>query len=274
MRNFKTLNFKILTAACILSAGAALAGCAMPRHQDAIFFGTDTKVAFDVGVQPENGNTPSLTLGYKRREFVYMPLAEYGPADNLGLLEAIALGDLLRKDKKPPAKPTPKNDSKNVPPDRHAYKGSGSNTNQSDSYSVFATFGGNFNGGGDAGAKIKQVFATGIAAQIAATQGADFVRPHSPDARITNETIRMEKDGVQTRADNLTDDEAMAVYTLINSGKTGVELTGQAKTYFDAQGTPSDGGEAKQIVKALIELTDFSKSSVSQGWAKLLPAKS
>ena len=159
-------------------------GCAMPRHQDAVFFGTDTKVAFDVGIQPENGNTPSVTLGYKRREFVYMPLAEYGPAPQLGVIEAVVAGDLIRGGvASDEAGTAPTTDSeKNPVGNRHKYQGAGE-SGKKDSYSVFATFGGNFNGsttGG--GADIKQVFATGIAAQIAAQRGEEFVSTAASDA--------------------------------------------------------------------------------------------
>lgn len=167
-------------------SAAALSACSMPRHQDAVFFGTDTKIALDVGVQPENGNTPSVTFGYKRREFVYMPLAEYGPAPQTGLVESIVAGDAFRKtsvDK--PAEKADATTSDNPPGKHHKYKGEG-RSGEVDSYSVFATFGGNFSGssgqGANASARIKQVFATGIAAQIAAENGADYVNPSAPDA--------------------------------------------------------------------------------------------
>lgn len=48
-------------------------GCALP-HSDVMLFGTDSQVALDVSANPEQGNTPHVTIGYKRREFVWMPL--------------------------------------------------------------------------------------------------------------------------------------------------------------------------------------------------------
>jgi hypothetical protein len=49
----------------------ALAGCEQTKN--VMVYATDTKVAFDVSGDPTG--SPSLTLGYKRQEAVWMPLA-------------------------------------------------------------------------------------------------------------------------------------------------------------------------------------------------------
>jgi hypothetical protein len=62
----------------IVFVAIAAWGCSMVSHKDLMLFGTDTKFALDVSAAPENGGTPQFTLGYKRREFVWMPLLANG----------------------------------------------------------------------------------------------------------------------------------------------------------------------------------------------------
>ena len=133
---------RVLIPAVVL-AGVMLAGCG--PHRDVMVFGTNTKVALDVSPSPAGG-TFDFTFGFKRQEMVYMPL----------LVNA--------------------NDSKLTPnvgnngPDieKVKYTGTaGSNGAEGkDTYSVFASFGGEFSGGPSGGsAGLAQFFATGIAAQ-------------------------------------------------------------------------------------------------------------
>lgn len=255
----------------------AASGCAMPRHQDAVFFGTDTKVAFDVGVQPENGNTPSLTLGYKRREFVYMPLAEYGPAPQLGVIEAVVAGDFIRGGAASDAPGTaPGADSeKNPVGTRHKYQGDGAG-NEKDSYSVFATFGGNFNGASGGGAKIKQVFATGIAAQIAAKNGEEYVSDAAAgaskekaiaDAKNAElETKRLEaayspaafseREQLKSKIDQLSDENAIKLSTELVSKKL-IDPSDIGTLCFNIENCPefqaSDGKAARKFLRRAIE---------------------
>lgn len=272
---------------------AALTGCAMPRHQDAVFFGTDTKVAFDVGVQPENGNTPSLTLGYKRREFVYMPLAEYGPAPQLGVIEAVLAGDFIRDGKAsddPLAPSTSTYDQSgasietkpgvdadgNPIGNRHKYVGE-ADDQKKDSYSVFATFGGNFNGGTEGGgANIKQVFATGIAAQIASTRGEEFVSNAAAEAskqkavadakKAELEAKRLEaayspaafskREELKLKIDQLSDEQAIALSKEI-AAKNLVDTSDIVTSCFNLQNCPEfqpgDGAKARNFLRRAIE---------------------
>jgi hypothetical protein len=66
---------KLLISNSILFFGIIflLGACAVP-HNDVMVFGTETKFALDVSAQPQNASIPEFTLGYKRKEFVWMPL--------------------------------------------------------------------------------------------------------------------------------------------------------------------------------------------------------
>ena len=305
MRNIAKLKITFLgTAACALSA------CAMPRHQDAVFFGTDTKVALDVGVQPENGNTPSVTFGYKRREFVYMPLAEYGPAPQTGLLEAIVAGDAFRNSQaqtNAQVQMTPANSvnaqyqSPGVFPaslfaaaspqdayefledlipegERAKYMGVGEK-GQADSYSVFATFGGNFTGGAGStdgqklGARIKQVFATGIAAQIAAGQGADFVNPAAPAANAKAAAAEAKAEALahftpaalasreclRTAINGMSDDDAKALASAIPTALQ--DARGQSAAQYLASDVSTDADKARAYLRDYMWASNTSKYS-------------
>jgi len=56
-----------------------LAGCA---HNDVLVFGTDTKLGIDVETGVAQGASPSITIGYKRNEAVWMPLFVNGQGSN------------------------------------------------------------------------------------------------------------------------------------------------------------------------------------------------
>lgn len=78
---------------CIAIASALLVSACVAPHNDTLLFGTDTKVALDVGAPPENAGIPQLTIGYKRREFVWMPL--YVNARDSKVVPLIDDGDAL-----------------------------------------------------------------------------------------------------------------------------------------------------------------------------------
>lgn len=120
-----------------------LSGCATPKHSNTLIFGTNTKFALDVSV--DSTGQPSITVGYKRQEAVWMPL-------------------LANKDKE--GTPAECRDIKDCP---YLYIGKEDNTQ--DTYSVLASFGANFSGeatsptGAKAGGGLAQYFATGLAAR-------------------------------------------------------------------------------------------------------------
>ena len=58
-----------------LALAAALSGCG---HNDVLVFGTDTKLALDVTTGVSEGASPSITVGYKRKEAIWMPLLVNG----------------------------------------------------------------------------------------------------------------------------------------------------------------------------------------------------
>lgn len=137
---------------------AALTGCGVP-HNDVMLFGTDTKVALDVSAPPENAGSPQITLGYKRREFVLMPL--------LVNARDSEVADKVTDQTLADAKYT------------------GRDGNNDDTYSVLASFGADFEAGAEvqsatAGGGLAQYFATGMAARILADRGgANLVRTNT-----------------------------------------------------------------------------------------------
>ena len=49
-----------------------MSGCSTPDHTNTLIFGTNTKVGLDVSC--ETTGVPSISVGYKRQEAVWMPL--------------------------------------------------------------------------------------------------------------------------------------------------------------------------------------------------------
>lgn len=157
-----------LIATCALTG--ALTACGTVPHADTLLFGTDTKLALDVSMSPEAGGTPQVTVGYKRREFVVMPLVVNGNDSR------VIQGDAAKVNE-------PK------------YLGK-SDTSEEDTYSVLASFGADFEGGAQTGAAkagggLAQYFATGMAARILARQGgADLVNTGRAE-RIPNDVKQL-----------------------------------------------------------------------------------
>lgn len=127
----------------------ALGACANRPHNNVLLFGTDTKFALDISSEATQSSYPEVTLGYKRREAVYMPLARNGYQ--------------CREDKK----------SRKIictmetTDDKYMGKAEGDNTSAkgNDAYSVFASFGAKFDAGANSAGGLAQFFATGVAAQ-------------------------------------------------------------------------------------------------------------
>jgi hypothetical protein len=146
---------------------AFLAGCSStPEHTNTLLFGTTTKFAFDVSVDPVGG-TPDVTVGYKRHEGVWMPLQ----VNNRTKGEAI------------PAQCKKEDCSFKATETKYKENGNRDIVTE-DTYSVLASFGADFSGGANvtpAGDRpnssttgkggIAQFFATGIAAQKLAEKG-------------------------------------------------------------------------------------------------------
>ena len=149
-------RFRSVAALCWIVLGASLSGCSTtPQHTNVLIFGTNTKVALDVSQDPTSG--VGVTLGYKRQEAVWMPLlpnqAKSGNKSD-GLQPAACTAGAC-----------PKFEGK----DR---------SDQTDTYSVLASFGSKLGGGVDAQGnnaqvtgEIAQYFATGLAARLLAQSG-------------------------------------------------------------------------------------------------------
>lgn len=152
-RNWRKI---ILSATAIISA-AALNGCATPKHTNLLVFGTNTVLGLKVGADATQ--TPSIQLAYARQELVLMPLLANtsGKGADLTPCPSTAVGQ------DPPA---------NVPVNCKFIGQEG--TNDTDSYSVLASFGAKFDaettpgGTSKAGGGIAQYFATGLAARTLA----------------------------------------------------------------------------------------------------------
>jgi len=137
--------FGVVTVVLIMS------GCAI-KHSDVMLFGTNTKYGLSIAMdQPES--TPHINVGYKRQEFVWMPLVANGADSVIQNKVGTANAQDLKYIGKEPA-------------------------GKEDTYSVLASFGADFKASGAAGGGgIAQYFATGIAARkLAEVGGASLVQ--------------------------------------------------------------------------------------------------
>ena len=151
----------------ILIIAISVAGCTTP-HNDVLVFGTNTSLGVDVGVQPETGSAPQITIGYKRQEAVYMPLT-INARDS-----AFACKTWNSKESRCEKFHQLTGDAKELIA-KIKYTGTGEPWTQNsfdttgggaDAYSVFASFGGSVSGkSSEASMALAQFFATGIAAQ-------------------------------------------------------------------------------------------------------------
>ena len=159
MRSRTTLAFLSLAVIILLFT----TGCA---HNNAMFFGTNTAVGLDARADPAAGGTPTVSIGYKRQEAVWMPLMAN---------QANEAGKIV---------PGPCADQKTTNPDCH-FQG----TEAKDTYSVLASFGteagASAGTGPEARLEIAQYFATGWAArQLAKEGGAQLVAIQHPNPEV------------------------------------------------------------------------------------------
>ena len=183
---------RIVAFACLFVA-VGIAGCGTLGTQ-VLVFGTDTKVALDASSDPTG--QPSFTLGYKRREAVWLPLLSRGklyPPTHQCKVESKKLvckaSDKITLSTHVCVVP-PNNEPGNatvggksmlcLPDQMLTAKFIGKKGE--DAYSVMASFGLDSSG---SNAKIAQYFATGLAARaLAKSGGAALVSPEamSPSA--------------------------------------------------------------------------------------------
>ena len=171
---------------------AALSGCSMPSHSNALIFATNTVIALDVSASPTAG-APNITLGYKRQEAAWVPLlANQGSGDPKDR-KAFGCSRPGQTRETPPA-PDPNADYIGC-----VFKGTAA-TNDSDAYSVMASLEGgadistNPTTGVTTKTSIGQYFATGLAARYLAQKGgAQLVntKAEAPVDAISTEAAKM-----------------------------------------------------------------------------------
>ncbi len=209
---------------------ALVAGCSStPEHTNTLIFGTTTKVAIDVSQDPTG--TVGVTIGYRRQEAVWMPL----------------LPNQGGKDARVPATCN----------GTECPKYTGNEGSDRDTYSVFASFGGEASGsaggstpGAQAGAKIVQYFATGLAARALANRGgaalvntnadplANTITPEQRD-RVLRQ-VRVEQSQASAFAAKVSTDgrvDAAKLDTALDAAK--IKDTGSGKTLQSFAGRPT-----------------------------------
>lgn len=193
-----------LAAAIAVSFSA----CAVP-HNNVLIFGTDTSFGVGVDIAPDPSSPVGVNIGYKRKEAVWMPLVV-----NNQTCENKQVGDtfvrtcttITRADGTP--QPSKGDNTKPAVDGSSKYKGRaggvnpdrGGNEYEEDTYSVFASFGGNAKGGKEgAQLAVAQFFATGIAAQRlgANPAAAQLVSVQSPGTEAINQANKRADDNAQ-----------------------------------------------------------------------------
>ncbi|WP_114950866.1 hypothetical protein [Sphingosinicella terrae] len=160
-------------------AGLWMSGCTTPHHSNALIFGTNTSFGIDVGQSPTG--TPTILVGYRRQEAVFMPLVANVLYDQNGTPTPCYIQPRIVAGvpQPPPAGTIP------------ACYLVGQNGGAIDSYSVLASFGAQFEAdavGGTAGGGLAQFFATGLAAQALAIEGGPALVAVGNAAALTGAT--------------------------------------------------------------------------------------
>ena len=232
-------------------------GCSStPDHSNTLIFATSTKFALDVSVTPTG--SPDFTLGYKRVEGVWMPL----------------LANKKTNGKFEPADCATTNSGCKF----QAEDGSSATKKKVDAYSVFASFGADFSGGGEAtvegtsGAKVKasgglaQFFATGIAAQNISDQDPSRLVSVQPVDRemLENANQRAEK------AEKAQQDQLKAILgekyqiNLDEGKKTGLKRS-QQKVLILHEVAPQDKFN-KKAWEELIKKAEVADKDTKKNW--------
>lgn len=169
------------TAAALIAI-AMTGGCTTPHHSNALIFGTNTSFGIDIG-QNATG-TPTLVVGYRRQEAVFMPLVANAAFTQNGAPTPCSVqprGIIIGSDgvTRPGSEGTA-----TIPPCFLV----GQNGDAVDSYSVLASFGAQFGANGTqttASGGLAQFFATGLAAQALAIKGGSSLVAVGTAATVT-----------------------------------------------------------------------------------------
>lgn len=191
MRDCRQKQLMVVLVSVI--AVVIISGCAI-KHSDVMLFGTNTKYGLSIAMdQPEN--TPHINVGYKRQEFVWMPLVANG-ADS-------ALQRNVKDASAQDLKYLGKEDAK-----------------KEDTYSVLASFGADFKASGaGGGGGIAQYFATGMAARkLAEVGGASLVQ--ASDVNLTPQKTVLTPEDLKVVEDTLAERNKKAEEIIAHAKKT------------------------------------------------------
>lgn len=186
------LRYTALAATIALGASA----CAVP-HNNVLVFGTDTSFGVNVDIAPDPSSPVGVAIGYKRKEAVWMPLVVNNQTCEKGSgmkSNSIKCTTTTRADG---------DTSDDAVDGSSKFKGKSGKKDaeyEEDTYSVFASFGGNAKGGKDgAQLAVAQFFATGIAAQRlgANPAAAQLVSVQSPGTEAINQANKRADDNAQ-----------------------------------------------------------------------------
>lgn len=245
MRIYRQIAITVSTAATL--------GCALPQHSNTLLFATNTAVAIDISANATTA-APNITIGYKRQEMAWVPLLA-NKTDPSG--RALAADC-------PPAATT-------TAADPCVYQGRGGE--DSDAYSVLATFAGTSGASGTGGAggpstsakgSIAQFFATGLAARALAEKGG---------AQLVNTSITQNAETItnQWRKEEQTDDQRLSAY-FGDATKTFAQLRDSLIDNSQWKGTPTGAALGQQADS--VSLLNYARINfVTHSLAAALPAK-
>lgn len=281
--------------ACV--AGWALSACVLDNpHNDVLVFGTTTKVAVDVSAPVQNGAIPEFTIGYKRNEGVWMPLKANTAADEsladlepfkgkIAACEARAKADYDARPvgggrpvggtplPKPPFDLVAARErclAKLLPPEKYLAHSSGidsqkgGTTEETDTYSVFASFGGRGNlGFGSTAGALAQFFATGIAAQRLGANPGLAAALNAGGADAAKAQAEAEKAQAETEKEKVRSARAVALGEL---GAASVdEARAALETEWSNSGCPAPGGNDDEKYTAIAKVAADAEKAAGQG---------
>jgi hypothetical protein len=163
-RTLKTLSIVTLT---LLTAACGN----LPPHNNTLIFAVHRKVGIDV--TPTSGTNAGLTVGYSSNEFAWVPLwandADGKPFTDCDSENKAINTSLMNGETKIPEVAVQRMSMRCAKTPKFVASDDGKDDKNKDSYSVFASFGGDLNAGSGTentvGAKFASFFATGVAAQ-------------------------------------------------------------------------------------------------------------
>lgn len=250
-----------LTTAGAVFVIATLAGCALPAHNNTLIFAVHRKVGFDV--TPTNSTNAGVTFGYSSNEFAWVPLWANGP-DGKPLADCDD-GPKKTEDDNSKSTATSATNTTSEKPSNYAcakdprFMGKDTETGNraQDAYSVFASFGGDFQGSASnevsATGKLASFFATGMAAQnLSEKMSDDLLSANTPKKRKEKTPEQLLQSQLQKWLTQSADKKAVidvcvnAMLSDVPSLNANGEISGQVKGY-----SPED---AAQLIGLIVDM--------------------